>query len=412
MSDDLERQLESWVDQASPVTADEARIRAEAGGFGTLDPGGVGAAGNPGPRRLLGVAAAVVLVGAVAIGGWVIANDGDERPTGVDTVDQPTTTTVNDSSTTLDPTTNTDGSGAEAPNLIVVHSADQRLEVLDRTTGDIVRVLAEFADPEGDVRDRDPQSMGSRYLSMFVVSADGQTVYYETCCERDAGAEVFRIPITGGDPELVTTGTNPAVSQDGTKLAVITSGPMLGPYDIEIERPALKVADLTDGTERLFEIADHVTLLASPSWSPDGSMLVLERYDESLEDGRVIQVEFGVFNDPDGPNDALNAASTIARTNVDGIPMHPVFNADGNVMAIRQVAESDLTQGSQAETYRISGHVDPIGTVDLDGTVLLQRTAGGGRFLLRLFADGTLTADLGNGESFGIISSEYINAAW
>ncbi|MEO6989347.1 MAG: hypothetical protein ABI239_11955, partial [Aquihabitans sp.] len=70
MSDDLQRKLEGWADQASPVSPDEARIRADAGDLGALDPGGVGGGGATGPRRLLAAAAAVVLVGALAIGGW------------------------------------------------------------------------------------------------------------------------------------------------------------------------------------------------------------------------------------------------------------------------------------------------------------------------------------------------------
>ena len=410
MSEDLEGKLGGWADQASPVTADEARARAEAGRFGALDPDGASGGGPAGPRRLMAAAAAVVLVGAVAVGGWILANDGDESPTGVDTLDQPTTTNATDPSTTVvpttapGPTTVPEVAVSEAPNLIVVHSADHKLEVIDRTTGSTVRVLAEFDDPEAEVSDGEGALMG-RYLGPFVVSPDGQTVFYETCCEPAVG-EVFRIPITGGEPEMVTYGTNPAVSPDGSRLAVISTAPTALPDDTVIDRPALKVVDLTDGSEQRYPLAEDVTLLANPAWSPDGTQLALERYDDSAEDGRVMLVTF------DGAQDVLQAASTVAGTSVEGIPMHPVFDADGNVVVIRQVSGIDLTKGSQAETYRASGELDPIAVVDLDGTVLFQRTAGGGRYVLRMFADGMLSGDLGDGKTLGIIGHGYLGAAW
>lgn len=410
MSDDLQRKLEAWADQASPVSADEARTRAETGDIGALAPAGGGGGHGPGARRLLAVAAAVVLVGAVAVGGWFVTKDDDGGPTGVDTIDQPTTTIATDPSPSVDtedPVTTTtfpDGTTSEAPKLIVVHSPDHKLEVFDRTTGSTVRVLAEFDDPEAEVADGEPAMMG-RYLGPFVVSPDGQTVYYETCCEPAAG-EIFQIPITGGEPELVTYGTDPAISPDGTKLAVVDPGGLL-------------VIDLTDGSEQRYDPGDGqpVTLLANPAWSPIGSTVVLEQYDDSLDFGRVVLVTL------DGSEGARREALTVALN--DGAPMLPVFDGQGNTVVIRQrlspegFPELDPTQLARAETYRTEGASDGafafgdvIATVDLDGPVLSQVMTSRGSFLLRTFADGTLRADLGGGNTLEILDHGYLDAAW
>ena len=419
MSDDLERKLASWADQVSPVTADEARARAEAGGLGTLEPAGSGAAGGgaTGSRRLLAAAAAVVLVGAVAIGGWVMANDGDDDPTGVDTVDQPTTSMANDSTPSVAPTTSTEPTtvpavtASEAPDLIVVHSAEHRLEVFDRTTGETVRVLAEFDDPEVKGPNGEPAMMG-RYLRSVVVSPDGQTVFYGT--SYLSGGEVFRIPITGGGDELdlVTFGADPAVSPDGSKLAVINTTPAEGDNGV-MNAPALKVVDLTDGSVREVPIEGNWSRLASPSWSPDGSMLVLEGFDDSLDVGRVMVVEF----------DGIEDVGRSIKAYSDGTRMLPAFDAEGNVVVIRQRSGPeetyglhqtepglDLAQPARAETYGTFG--EAITTIELKGPVLSQRTAGGGRFLLRTFADGSLMGDLGDGNTLEIQGHGYLTAAW
>lgn len=161
-----------------------------------------------------------------------------------------------------------------------------------------------------------------------------------------------------------------------------------------------------------------MTLLANPSWSPDGIQLVLERDDESLDDGRVVLVTF------DGSEEALQRAHTVAHS--DGAPMLPVFDANGNIVVIRQRSGPDetygldLTQPERAETYKTESdgaggftfYGDAISAVQLDGPVLSQRATGGGRFVLRTFADGTFRADLGQGDTPEILRHGYLDAAW
>lgn len=313
---ELDDQIRRWTDSASPVSPDEARSAAGTGP----------AADGPGSsRRWLAVAAVLaLLVVGVAV---VVTRRGDDaspKRIGSERVDSnggstsvvPSTTAPRSDETTST-TTPRRADEQGVPATFVAQDPRHRLLVVDAAAGRIVRVLDTFDDPEAAAPPGEPAGMG-RYLGALAVSPDGETVYYETCCEPAVG-EVFRVPVDGGEPERVTYGTDPAVSPDGTKLAVI-------------ESQALKVVDLESGDEQRYETADNVPAIAleNPVWSPDGTRIALERYDSSLADGRVVLVTF------DGAEDVLNAASTVAEADDAGSPMRPSFDADGNIHLVRQ----------------------------------------------------------------------------
>ena len=235
---DLGDQLRRWTDQAQPVTPEEARHRAAA----DLDH----QPRRPDRRAWLAVAAVVVLL--VGIGVAVVARSDDDADDGVRTVPSPTTTAPGGPTTTTEPTatSTTAGAGepaASGPATFVAHDPQHRLVLLDSRTGDLVRVLATFDDPDAEVPEGEPAGMG-RYLGPMAVGADG-FVYYETCCEPAVG-EIFRVPVEGGEPERVTYGTDPAISPDETELAVV-------------EVQALKVRDLRTGEETRYD-NDHTEL--------------------------------------------------------------------------------------------------------------------------------------------------------
>lgn len=357
---DLGDQLRRWTDQAEPVTADEARRRA-AGDDGR----------GPRSRRPAWLAVAAVALLLVGIGAFAATRTGDTADDDVRTGPSPTPTSTTE--TEAAPTTTTTVPGQVGPPAsFVAHDAQHRLVVVDAITGETTRVLDTFDDPDAPAPEGEPAGMG-RYLGRFSVTPDGQTVYFETCCEPAVG-EIFRIPIEGGEPERVSYGTDPAISPDGTKLAVIAL-------------QALKVVDLRTGEETTYPLADNypALALAHPSWSPDGTMVVLERYDESVDRGRVVLVTF------DGAQDVLNAASTVAEADEAGTPMFPTFDDEGGILLVRQRSVDGTPTGeARLERYAVYGDRLPTerGVTYPQPVVALNRSAGG--FLVRLLADGTV----------------------
>jgi hypothetical protein len=114
------------------------------------------------------------------------------------------------------------------------------------------------------------------------VTADGSTIYYE----QDAGCtgRIYSVPAAGGTPTLVTAGTLPAVSPDGSRLAfagettpVTNCFPHLPPPPEDL----LVVRDLRTGAQTTYRAAPQLTQtgLIYPidhlSWSADGSRLLI-----------------------------------------------------------------------------------------------------------------------------------------
>ena len=362
---DLDDQIRAWADAAPPISADEVRRAA-----------GDDARGAPGlgrRRSLLAAAAVVLVVAAVAALVAVRGGDGSDRVR-TDRIDGVNTSSTSPSTTEgTGRTTVPERVGDDAfPPWFVAHLPSHQLAVVDSVSGRRIRTLASFDDPN-DGTTGQPTASGS-YLGHLALSPDRKTVFFDTCCEPAVG-EVFRVAVTGGKPHPVTTGSDPAVSPDGSKLAVL-------------EGQALKVIDLATGKETRYPLADNApaVALANPAWSPDGSMLALERYDDSLQDGRVVLVTF------DGAEDDLNAASTVASTDTDGTPRFPAFDADGRIQLIREHLGADGgTQpvgSARLEVY--DPYQDAPVRTEVVPAALAQRIDATGRARLVVRADGTV----------------------
>lgn len=386
---ELDELLRTWTDSAATVSPSEVRRRAE-GRDGAAADGGA-------PRRTLLLVAAAVTVLAGVAGAVAFRAADDDR---VDTTPATTPTTDAPSPTVTEPTPPTTATtvpdeatttvappvGVDPPARWIGRSVDGRLVAVDTATGG-EQTLATFDDP----RVPSSEPAGGSYLGMVDLSPDGTTVYYETCCEPAVG-QVYRVPVTGGEPELVTTGTHPAISPDGTKLAVVWL-------------QGLKVRDLATGAETRYEAATPPTMLSHPAWSPDGRSIAVERYDADVRVGRVVVLD--LEDDTD-----LDAAREVVSAEADGTPRFPSFDAAGRVHVVRQGVDQE---GGPLGPARIEVHsptvAGEISRRGLDQPLRSQHHDPTGGFVLRVLADGTveITDSQGTPRAAG---TAFDDAAW
>jgi hypothetical protein len=159
---------------------------------------------------------------------------------------------------------------AGAPGIVAV-TASGAVVLLDPATGTVTRALV----VSGAVGDE------------VSVSPDGSTVYYAV--RRGCTDQVESVPVSGGSPTAITAGVLPAISPDGTKLAVFrepygsdgepvygcvgTSGPQTAQF-------MLVVRDLSSGAETVYRSppgieADLPVPVSHLSWAPDGGRLAV-----------------------------------------------------------------------------------------------------------------------------------------
>lgn len=366
---ELDEVLRTWTDSAATVSPAEVRRRAES-------PDRAAAEGGPPRRTLLLVAAAVAVLAGVAGALAVRAADDDRvdttpattpstevpAPTVTEPAPPTTATSVPDEATT----TVVPPAGTALPGHWVGRTVDGRLVAVDAASG-AEQTLATFDDPR--IPSAELAAAGS-FLGKVDLSPDGTTVYYETCCEPAVG-QVLRVPVTGGDPELVTSGTDPAVSPDGTKLAVV-------------EFQWLKVRDLATGAETRYEAAEPPTMLSHPAWSPDGRSIALERYDADVRVGRVVVLDLDDGTDLDG-------ARELAAADADGTPRFPSFDLAGRVHLVRQGVDQE---GGPLGPARIEVHspavTGEISRRGLEQPLRDQHHDATGAYVLRVLADGTV----------------------
>lgn len=151
--------------------------------------------------------------------------------------------------------------GAPAQNAAVAVTDDGRVVVLDTNTGDEVRELL------AGVRTDDPAK------NDIAVAPDQSAAYVALPPSETGGEEeIVRVPVAGGDPELIATGgSSPAVSPDGATLAYVDFvGP--GPGDPD---PRLVLRNLVTGQEVRFSGTDRpLHFISDLEWTADGGKVV------------------------------------------------------------------------------------------------------------------------------------------
>jgi len=217
-------------------------------------------------RGRLGAAAALaggtLLVGLLAgCAGWASGGRaaGEAAATGAGTAPSAPSVATSSSAAT-----------GSRPDTLVAVTTTGAVVVLDPTDGHEVRRLV-------------ASGASGRAVQL---TPDGRTVYYEkaTGC-RD---QLWRVPVVGGVPALVTDGSVPAVSRDGTRLAyasqmLLDRSSACGDLSTVNVAAGSKVVvrDLAGGRVTSYLVPPDVAASGLPapigrlSWSVDGSRLAI-----------------------------------------------------------------------------------------------------------------------------------------
>jgi hypothetical protein len=155
--------------------------------------------------------------------------------------------------------------GSGRPRIVAVTTGGA-LELLDPVTGMASAILAPDEDAIGDE---------------VAVSPGGSTVYFAV--RHGCTDDIESIPVTGGTPEVITTGVLPSISPDGTELAFVrepvSSGPVSVSYGCASASPGaytVVIRNLATRAERTYSSADDLALPVSHlSWAPDGKSLLI-----------------------------------------------------------------------------------------------------------------------------------------
>ncbi|HEX3424590.1 MAG TPA: hypothetical protein VHT30_00560 [Acidimicrobiales bacterium] len=156
------------------------------------------------------------------------------------------------------------------PSVLAAVTTSGKVQILDPTTGSVVRTLASGA------------ALGDEVS----LSRDGKTVYYQ----RASGCfdQIATVPVAGGPSTDVAAGSLPAISPDGTKLAYAheSHASMANPTACQGTDAGpgaywMTVRNLATGTETKYPLGPDVIQngLAPPighlSWAPDGKRVAV-----------------------------------------------------------------------------------------------------------------------------------------
>lgn len=244
-------------------------------------------------RRLAGAGAGAAMAALAVVLGGLVAGPRDDSRT-VTVVDDPTEST----STTM---SETPALPAEAVGV----DRDGELVVFGVPSGDVVRTLY-----DGGLGD------GAPLIDAVDVDSEGSWVYFSTV---DHGGELFRVPLEGGDVELLGPGSSPQVSNDGRYLAY--SGPRQS-------LPAtIVVRELSTGEERRWSVDSddpdffhYNGRISDITWSPDDTRLA---YVSAYEGSEVRVLD-------------LDAGSLSASEPIDRITTHPAWLSDTELLGVRE----------------------------------------------------------------------------
>lgn len=312
----------------------------------------------------------------------VVAACGDdgERATTVTTTTSPSTTSTGEPQAPL-----------PRPGRWVGITDDGRLVAVNAESGEQAKVLGEFDHPDECPRAGEPAA-GCQWVAEVAMSPDGQSVYYETCCEPAPGA-IHRVPIDGGEPEMVAFGAHPAVDPAGQRLAAV-------------ELQWVTVHELGGDDVLRFRDDDSPATLHGMTWSPDGAQLAFVAFDRTDEPGRLLVLDVHEA-------DNLADARSIDRGDGGRSWTLPTFRRDGALVVVEQ--ELELPDSPQGPARAVvvdpdSGEVRE--SFDRSGAVLSQDHDPSGTYLLYVLEDGSVRWEFDGTDGGVLAAGGYLAATW
>jgi hypothetical protein len=298
------------------------------------------------------------------------------------------------------------GKKAARPPAIVAVTKAGALVVLDSADGSVVRTLV----PGGVLGDE------------VSVAPDGSTVYYAV--HSGCLGQVESVPLAGGSPTVIGKGTLPAISPDGTRLALV-NGPSQTPgcfptgSDIG-QKYTMVIRSLSTGTQAVYPmlLPGQASGLPAPishlSWSPDSLSIAVSI--ASVQDNEGWNVELV---------NLATAKDYLSGTGVQELPAtgdpdtrisylrEAVYLPDGNLFVSRACCAGFPVHNTSRLMWEVnpSGalvHQVAIGFADLDHTSLA--VSHNGAWLLYL-AGSTLYVSH-HGHKPGQLATGLIAATW
>jgi len=328
---------------------------------------------------------------AVALAAGLVAagcGAGQDPTIDLPSTSSPTPSTIAPAATS----TTTTAAPAVRPATWVAIDRTGRLLVLSAETGEVQRVLGEFDHPT-ECPQGDEPAAGCEWVVEVALSPDGATVFYETCCEPAPG-NVYRVPVTGGEPELVVHGGFPAVDPGGTRLAVV-------------ELQWVAVQPLAGGpAERFADDEGGATgFVHGMTWSPDGESIAFSVSDASAESLRLHVLRVGEASD-------FGDARPVPQPPADSWTL-PAYRRDGLLF----VAEQELLLDGRPTGPARGLVVDPrtgavVEEFEYGGAVQSQHLDATGSHLLYTLHDGSVRWRSPDGASGVLAGDGYLAATW
>ncbi|MEP7023323.1 MAG: hypothetical protein ABJB47_05815 [Actinomycetota bacterium] len=294
---------------------------------------------------------------------------------------------------------------AKPPAIVAVTKAGA-LVVLDSANGSVARTLV----PGGVLGDE------------ISVAPGGDTVYFAV--HSGCLGKVESVPVTGGSPTMISKGTLPAISPDGSRLAIandpaLTSG-CQPPGDQVSQKYTMVIRTLSTGTQAVYPMlpAGQNSGLPAPishlSWSPDGTSIAVSI--ASVQDNEGWNV---VLVDPAAAKDYLSGPG-VQVIPVTGEPTarisylrEGVYLPNGNLFVSRACCGGFPVHNTSRLMWEVSPsgvlvHQVAIGFADLDHVSLAASPSGA--WLLYLAGGALYVSHHGNKPSQ--LTAGMIAAAW